>query len=110
MTVYLVIQEGIYRHDIRGVFSSLEAARERARQCAAEDCDDYHAYVVSSMRLDEGAEDSSEPIASYAQKGGRGVKWHDDATLVERGPVRACGNYPKPGHVGPPACWHCATR
>lgn len=58
--VYLVVQEGVYRHDIRGVYSSVELAEKAARRAAAEDSDSYHCYSVYASKLDEYAEDVAE--------------------------------------------------
>ena len=58
--IYLVIQEGVYRHDVRGVYSTLEKATDAAEKAAAEDDDSYHEYVVCETELDTYVEDVDE--------------------------------------------------
>lgn len=49
--LYVVIQEGVYRHRIAGSFSTQEAAERVAeRECNAED--GYHSFVVGKQILD----------------------------------------------------------
>ena len=53
MKVYVVTEEGRYRHHILGVYTAPGAAHERAARAAAKS-DGYHEYDVSSA--DEGAD------------------------------------------------------
>ncbi len=53
MIVHLVVQEGVYRHDICGVYSSAELAEEAAQRAAREDEDDYHSYEIYETALDQ---------------------------------------------------------
>ena len=55
--VYVVIQEGFYRHDIRGVYSDLKLAKVAARRAADDDTDSYHTYVVYEAQLDAYVDD-----------------------------------------------------
>jgi hypothetical protein len=48
--IYVVTEEGVYRHRILGVFDSQQAAEDRAVMFAAAQ-DDYHDYQVSSCEL-----------------------------------------------------------
>ncbi len=57
MIVYLVVQQGVYRHDIRGVYTSPDAAVAAAKRAAADDSDSYHDYTVYEATLDEYVED-----------------------------------------------------
>ncbi len=53
MNLYLVVQEGVYRHDIRGVYTSAARAETAARRAAREDEDDYHQYCVYNTTANE---------------------------------------------------------
>jgi len=69
--VYLVVQQGVYRHDIRGVYTTAEAATVAARRAAAEDRDDYHDYTVYETTLDQYVEDvDTTPGIPEFKKGG----------------------------------------
>lgn len=70
MIKYIVTQEGVYRHCIKGVYDTIEAAKSCALDCASDYEDDgYHSYDVSSLNLNEACEDVSL-LYSY-QKGCR---------------------------------------
>lgn len=81
MIVYAVFQEGVYRHDCAGIFSTEELAREHAIAVTVADTDDYHAYDVVPFPLDErfnpnppfwmargNSSVEAKPIASYRQQ------------------------------------------
>jgi len=69
-TVYLVIQQGVYRHDIRGVYTGKDRAIKAAERSAAEDRDDYHAYEVHETDLDQYVEDVRHTgLPEYFKKG-----------------------------------------
>jgi hypothetical protein len=57
MEVYVVVQEGVYRHAIHGVFSTLEKAKECAYISCKDDKDDYHTYDIYKGVLDQKVED-----------------------------------------------------
>lgn len=50
--LYIVIQEGVYRHSIFGVFSKREPAIRLARELAREDYDGWHSYTVIPFEKD----------------------------------------------------------
>lgn len=52
-TVYIVVQMGVYRHDIRGVYSTAGRAESAAKRAAREDSDSYHEYEVWETVLDD---------------------------------------------------------
>ncbi len=56
-SVYLVVQVGVYRHDIRGVYTSVEAAVAAAKRAATEDRDSYHDYEVYEATPNEYVDD-----------------------------------------------------
>jgi len=51
--VYIVTQEGNYRHDILGVYSSMSLARAAAVKAIDAETDDYHDYEISRAKIDE---------------------------------------------------------
>ncbi len=69
--VYLVVQQGIYRHDIRGVYTSVEAAVVAAKRAAAEDRDNYHEYEVYQTVLDQYVDDvtAADGDPSFSKSG-----------------------------------------
>ncbi len=68
MTIYIVIQEGIYRHDVKGIFTSLEQAKSRAVECGEDQEDDgYHTYCVCPAEIDTPIDDV-KTMAEYEGK------------------------------------------
>lgn len=65
--LYLVIQIGVYRHDIRGIYTSEAAAAAAAKRAATEDRDSYHDYQVHEATLDEYVDDV-RPIGPVFEK------------------------------------------
>lgn len=63
--VWLVIQQGVYRHDIRGVYSTQELAIRAAKKAAREDRDSYHEYIVHEALLDQYVADTRETEPTY---------------------------------------------
>ena len=49
MNVFIVTQEGVYRHAIMGLRSSEESALELARVSALAECDDYHSFAPTKQ-------------------------------------------------------------
>lgn len=52
MTHYIVIKQGVGRHEIAGVFSDKQVAIDRARDCMLNEPDAYHSFTVDSIELD----------------------------------------------------------
>lgn len=50
--IYLIIKQGIYRHDIFGAYSDSKEAAAKAKSLATTDIDSYHNYVVQPILLD----------------------------------------------------------
>lgn len=46
MIVFVILKEGVYRHECCGVYSAEEIAIESARALANNDSDNYHSYIV----------------------------------------------------------------
>lgn len=57
MTVFIVTQEGKYRHNILGVYTEERSARKRALQCAKLEVDGYHDYQVSTAIINGPCDD-----------------------------------------------------
>ena len=55
--IYLVIKVGVYRHGIRGVYTTIEGARTAAKRAASEDEDSYHEYEVHETYPNEYVQD-----------------------------------------------------
>lgn len=53
MKVYTIIQQGVYRHTLGGVFDTLDAAVAAADDIAMKDRDNYHSYDVHEWTLNE---------------------------------------------------------
>lgn len=75
MTVYLVIKQGVYRHEIRGVFSTLEGASEVARAVSLlpgpgrhdSDNDGYHSFWVGETELGKVVDDVKDTGVSFCK-------------------------------------------
>ena len=49
--VYVVTMEGVYRHNIMGIFKKLEFAKQVAINAIKEERDDYHSFDVREFDL-----------------------------------------------------------
>lgn len=78
--VYVVVQDGIYRHAIGGVRSKLGEAKALARRCIEKEPDEHHAWEVIPVR--------SEPEFIGLPPGVKYAGAHSDPTpIVELKPV-----------------------
>ena len=57
MNVYTVYKQGVYRHEILGVFDTLENARKRAFVAALGENDGYHDFMVAQSNLNDYVDD-----------------------------------------------------
>lgn len=55
MNLYVVTREGVYRHEIIGIYSNEKLAIDRAKSIKH---DNYHTYNVSSCVLNKNIEDT----------------------------------------------------
>ena len=55
--VYLVIKQGIYRHEITGIFERKTLALQSAYFDIKHERDDYHHYVIAEAELNTPIED-----------------------------------------------------
>jgi len=65
--MYIVYAQGVYRHTINGVFSTLELAKKAALKEALKEYDGYHHFVVAEAKLDEYVDDI-EPLFSVSSE------------------------------------------
>lgn len=49
--IYLVIKEGVYRHDIFCAFTDKNKALDEAKRLAYTDIDSHHTYVVQPVEI-----------------------------------------------------------
>lgn len=71
---YVVIQTGIYRHAIIGVWDDLELAKMGAEAAIAAEPDDYHHMQVVEMPANVLAEEKVVATLSREMKGSEVVK------------------------------------
>ena len=57
MKLFIVTKEGIYRHEILGVFSNIEKARKCAKIAYDNEVDKYHGFHIGITDLDKNIED-----------------------------------------------------
>lgn len=57
MNLYAVVKDGVYRHEIVGVYGSYELAEKRAVEVCKAEGDDYHAFDVLQFSLNVDVED-----------------------------------------------------
>ena len=60
MNMFIVYKQGVYRHEISGVFSTLELAKKAATLGALSEYDGYHHFTVAKVGLDETVEDVAD--------------------------------------------------
>jgi len=65
MNVYTVTKEGVYRHEILGIFSTLAEAKKAANSNAEIDNDNYHTYDVTRFKLGKIYYDKNERRETY---------------------------------------------
>jgi hypothetical protein len=52
MELFCVTREGVYRHQIAGIWSNVTVASEAAVSIIRRECDDYHHYEIHRFTLD----------------------------------------------------------
>lgn len=55
MKVFVISQQGVYRHSLFGAYDDFELARSEADRLASEDCDHYHDYEVLEFEMNKTA-------------------------------------------------------
>lgn len=60
--LYMAIQNSVYRHDIIGVFSTLELAEQAAEESIREESDHFHSVVIVEADLDARIPNDSERV------------------------------------------------
>ena len=74
MKLFIVAREGIYRHEIIGVFSTLMSAKQWALSTFMAEKDRYHSVHVSERDLDFG-------ISPELYPGTTGIEWNEPEPL-----------------------------
>lgn len=69
MKLYLVQRVGVYIHETMGVYDNLEAAEQRAVECALPPDDGYHCYRVSGLDLNNPIDGATNISAWQAEYG-----------------------------------------
>lgn len=77
MELFIIIEEGVYRHDILGIFDNVEKAKNHAKS-RTKKSDGYHAYNVCKIELN----------TRYKENGGELIKWYQNID----GKVKEYGN------------------
>jgi hypothetical protein len=57
MKLFIVTTEGVYRHEILGVFSNVEKARKCAENASEQESDGYHEFHIGIADLDKNITD-----------------------------------------------------
>jgi len=70
ITLYAVTREGIYRHEILGVFEKKDDAIFCAEGAYKEENDKYHSYHVLEFPLNKNVDDGG---VIFSIKGGMGI-------------------------------------
>ena len=52
-SVYVVTREGVYRHEIMGIFANPSDAERCALRCLKEEIDDYHRFWILRLPLNK---------------------------------------------------------
>ena len=65
MNVYVVFKDGVYRHEIVGLYESLEKAIDGAKYAVSLEKDSYHTFEIGYSELDKTVDDV-EVIASVS--------------------------------------------
>ncbi len=61
--MYIVIQQAIYRHAIKGLYDDLDVAKSRAINVIAEEPDHHHGAAVLEIEPNKGVCDATVVIA-----------------------------------------------
>ena len=76
MSYFIVTKEGVYRHEIKGLWRELKDAVSCAIKCSEEDIDGYHTYLVSSLEVDFSVEES-EKVAEVVRRDSEYIRGED---------------------------------
>ena len=69
MELFVVTQEGVYRHAIVGIFTDVSDAMNAAKKSIQAEPDDHHSYDVSRC-LSGGLISDVEPVATVIREKG----------------------------------------
>ena len=68
MNLYAIVKYGVYRHEITGIYDSIELATNRAVECCKAEGDDYHEFCILQFGLNVGVDDGLF-VATVSRKG-----------------------------------------
>lgn len=71
-SLFTVTREGVYRHEILGVFDKAESARKVARAAFEKEADDYHGFDVYKFIVNKELEDG-ELVYRISEREERGL-------------------------------------
>lgn len=57
MELYAVTRQGVYRHEVLGIFNTKDLAINRAKEVCAGEEDDYHNFHVYQFTLNQDVDD-----------------------------------------------------
>ena len=66
--MFVVVQSAVYRHDIVGVFSTVEKAVGAAHMAATDERDDHHRFEIIQCDVDKHGETLVCEVVRYDQK------------------------------------------
>ncbi len=68
MRLFAVSREGVYRHEIVGIYDDVEFAIERGVNSSKEEKDDYHHFEVLEFMINEDTRDGRLIARIYRRK------------------------------------------
>ncbi len=79
--IYIVVKQGVYRHDITGAYSSAQRAREVATGLAFSESDHWHEFQVIRLSIDGDGKESLIGAAFGSSRNvvPRTVEWSETA-------------------------------
>lgn len=74
MILYVVTKQGVYRHEVLGIFDTADAAAARALEASLAEEDGYHAFRVSMAQVNRPTDDLLS-LFEYRRKRIGGIGW-----------------------------------
>lgn len=74
MNMFMVYKQGVYRHEIFGVFSTPELAKKAATNGALNEYDGYHTFTVAKIELDKCEEDITD-LFGVSSRNHKRIPW-----------------------------------
>ena len=86
MKLYIAIVQGVYRHEIIGVYNDKEKANKSAITWLDQETDDYHEVIISTVELNVDCCDCTE-IIKFTQRGKKTKFENGKHILIEKGVI-----------------------